>query len=484
MSERKVGKNTIYSIIKSCSSVIFPLITFPYISRVLLTENVGKVNFGNSVVSYFSLLASLGITTYAVRECSKVKNDKLRLEKLSSEIISINILTTIVSYLVLFFVLLFAKPLQPYRLLIIIQSTVIIFTTLGADWLNTTMEDFKYITIRTFCFQLLSLILMFIFVKNEDDYLKYALITVVASSGGNIANIIYRKKYCATKFTLSMNIKKHFPPIMMLFAMILSQQIFVNSDTTILGILRGDYEVGLYSTSVKIYNIINTVISSIAWVVMPQLSNAFSKNDYIKVNNLLRYSIGFNMSIGLPCAVGMGMLAQEIIYIIAGPAYYGAEVSLRILSIAMAISLFWGIVMNMILLPAGKDKPCLWACVISAIVNIVLNLFFIPRWGYIAASITTMLSQVIGFLICIPFVDRRITIQNKKGLLLGPIIGCIVIAAYLMVCKNILYNTYAILLIGVLGSFILYFIVQILLKNDWITEIINNIKNKHRRGNI
>ena len=320
----KIGKNTIYSIIKSCSTVIFPLITFPYISRVLLAENVGKINFGNSVVSYFSLIASLGITTYAVRECSKVKKDKSTLNKLASEIMSINFLTTIVSYVLLIIVLIFAKPLYSYRKLIIIQSTVIVFTTFGADWLNTTMEDFRFITLRTFFFQCLSIILMFIFVKRPSDYLKYACVTVISSSGGNIANIFYRRKYCDTKLTINLNFRKHMPPIILLFAMILAQQIFVNSDTTILGLLRGDYEVGIYSTSVKIYTIINTVITSIAWVVMPQLSYAFSKQDFKKANILLKYVIGFTATLGLPCVAGMGILAPQIIEIIAGSSFLDA----------------------------------------------------------------------------------------------------------------------------------------------------------------
>ena len=408
----KIGKNTIYSIIKSCSTVIFPLITFPYISRVLLAENVGKINFGNSVVSYFSLIASLGITTYAVRECSKVKKDKSTLNKLASEIMSINFLTTIVSYVLLIIVLIFAKPLYSYRKLIIIQSTVIVFTTFGADWLNTTMEDFRFITLRTFFFQCLSIILMFIFVKRPSDYLKYACVTVISSSGGNIANIFYRRKYCDTKLTINLNFRKHMPPIILLFAMILAQQIFVNSDTTILGLLRGDYEVGIYSTSVKIYTIINTVITSIAWVVMPQLSYAFSKQDFKKANILLKYVIGFTATLGLPCVAGMGILAPQIIEIIAGSSFLDASISLRILAIAMFFSLAWGIVMNMILLPSGYDKACLFACAVSAIINIVTNLMFIPIYGFVAAAITTAISQIIGFLICLYYIDDRIEIEN------------------------------------------------------------------------
>lgn len=171
MKSEGLTKNTFYNVIKSCSQIIFPLITFPYISRVLQTENVGKVNFGNSVVSYFTLIASLGIYTYAVREGSKAKKEEGELSRIAGQLVSINLVTTLLSYLLLMAVLLCAKPLKSYRALIIVQSMPIIFTTLGADWLNTVMGDFKYIAARTVLFQALSLIAMFLFVKGPKDYL-------------------------------------------------------------------------------------------------------------------------------------------------------------------------------------------------------------------------------------------------------------------------------------------------------------------------
>lgn len=481
--QEKIGKNTFYNIIKSCSTVIFPLITFPYISRVLLTNNVGKVNFGNSIVSYFSLVASLGITTYAVRECSKVKHDKNKLGVVASEILSINICTTVLAYLALAVTLFVAKTLDSYRKLIIIQSMTIVFTTLGADWLNTTMEDFRYVTIRTFLFQLLALLLMFVFVKEPADYIKYACITVISSSGGNIANIFYRKKYCKIQFTFKMKLRKHLPSIILLFAMILAQQVFVNSDTTILGIIRDDYEVGLYSTSVKIYNIISTLMTSVAWVVMPQLSYSFAKKDYNEVNLLLKYVIGFTVTFGLPCVIGVALLASQIIEIIAGPAYEAAAISLRILTVSMAFSLAWGIVMNMILLPSGADKQCLLACTISAIVNIITNLIFIPKYGFVAAAATTALSQIVGLLICLPFVDKRVHFKNKHATLFGPIVGTLFMAGYLLFCVKLFSNLWLTTIIGILGSVIIYFIIQVLLKNEWFLDfVIKKIKKSQKKN--
>lgn len=483
LMQNNIQKNTLYNIIKSCSTVVFPLITFPYISRVLLTDNVGKVNFSNSVVSYFSLIASLGITTYAVRECSKVKHDKNKLSTVASEILSINVCTTVIAYLALFITLAVARPLESYRALIVIQSMTILFATLGADWLNTTMEDFRFVTIRTFLFQLLSLILMFVFVRTPDDYIKYACITVISSSGGNIVNIFYRRRYCKTFFTKCMKLKQHLPPIILLFAMILAQQVFVNSDTTILGIIRGDYEVGLYSTSVKIYNIISTLMTSVAWVVMPQLSYSFAKKDYDKVNSLLKYVIGFTATLGLPCVMGMGILAPQIIEIIAGPAYADAAISLRILAVAMAFSLVWGIVMNMILLPSRADKPCLLACVVSAIVNIVANVIFIPNYGFAAAATTTAVSQIVGLIICLPYVDKRVKFQKKFSILFGPVVGTAFMTGYLVFCVNFFSGLWTTTIISFVGSVFIYFILQIILKNEWVLEFLGKFAAKIRKQN-
>ena len=133
MQKSSVKKNTIFNTIKTVFGIIFPLITFPYISRVLMAENVGKVNFGNSIVSYFSLIASLGVSTYAIRECSKVRDNQDELNKTASQIFSINIVSTLISYLALAVTLIVARPLDNYRELICIQSATILFTTLGAD---------------------------------------------------------------------------------------------------------------------------------------------------------------------------------------------------------------------------------------------------------------------------------------------------------------------------------------------------------------
>lgn len=479
-STTSVKKNTLFNTIKTISAIIYPLITFPYISRVLLTENVGKINFGNSVVNYFSLIASLGVTTYAVRECSKYKEDREKLGETASQIISINAWSMVIAYLALAVTLTAARPLDNYRTLIIIQSSTILFSTLGADWLNTAMEDFRFIAVRTMGMQIFSLILMFLLIKNPEDYLTYAVISVVASSGANVINIFYRRRYCKTKFVLHIDWKKHFPPILLLFSMMLSQIIYTSSDTTILGLYKGDFQVGLYSTSVKIYNIVNTVVASVAWVVMPQLSINFARKDFKQVNSLLKYSLNFIVVLGLPCLVGLNVITKEIIFLIAGESYLGAGLSLRILTISLACSFISGWIGNMMMLPAGKERQSLKASVVSAAVNIILNLILIPVWGLNAAAATTAVSEFLGIILKRPYIDKEIRIDRVKQMLAAPVVGSIGIVIISITVKCLIKSPYMIAVFTIIFSGLLYFSVLILMKNEFtmnfIKPIISNLR--------
>ena len=359
MKQHSIKKNTIYNSLKTISAVLFPLITFPYISRTLLTENVGKINFGLSIVSYFSLIASLGISTYAIRECSSVKDDKEKLGYVASQIFSINIITTVVSFIALFITLKYYHKLDNYRLLIIIQSLNIISNTLGADWLNTAMEDFKYITYRTVGFQIISLLLIVLLVKKPSDYIKYAMISTLSSSGANIVNIWYRKRYCDVKFVTNfiyeIEWRRHLTPILYLFVMILAQTVFNSVDSTMLGLMHGDYEVGIYSTAHRILNIINQLVGSLLWVIMPRMTQYFSDENYNEVNRLVRKILGFNFTLGLPCALGCILIADDIIMLVAGEPFLEAGPVLQILMIGFLFSLIGGNLLgNAILLPSKQ----------------------------------------------------------------------------------------------------------------------------------
>jgi len=461
-----VNKNTIFNTLKTVSGIIYPLITFPYISRVLMAENVGKINFGNSVVAYFSLIASLGVTTYAIRECSRVSGNREELEATASQLMSINLISTFIAYMALAVTLLVARPLDNYRELICIQSTTILFTTLGADWINSAKEDFKFIAIRTIGMQVVSLGLMFVFIHKPEDYITYAVISVIASSGANIINIFYRRKFCRIKFTFNIEWKKHMPPIMLMFSVILAQTIYCNSDMTMLGLIKGDFEVGLYSTSVKIYNLVNQVVASIALVVMPQLSVGFAKSDYKQVNYLLRYALSFIVTLGLPCIVGLNVIAKPIIGVIGGEEYLGASISLHILTLALMCSFFGGWIGNMMLIPAGRESVCLKVGIISAVLNVILNFLMIPVWGLNGAAFTTFIAELVGILLVVRKIDNNIKISNVWNVLKAPIVGSMLIALIGISISNTGISYLAITVLTICISVPAYAVILYIFKNE------------------
>lgn len=481
--KKNLKVNTILNMIKTGSNIIFPLITIPYVLRILSADNVGKVDFGNSFVSYFSLIASLGISTYAIRECAKVRDDRKKLDRLASQIFSINICTTIIAYVLMAISLVVFRKLDSYRSLIIIQSTVILFTTVGADWINTAMEDFVYITLRSVLFQILSLGLMFLFVKTPDDYMKYALITVLSSSGSSISNIIYRKKNCKMRFTWDIPWKTHMVPILFLFVMSLSQTVFNSADITMLGLIKGNYAVGIYSTAAKIEKILNQLIASIVYVLMPRLSYMFDIEDYDNINILLRKVLAVFVTIGFPCCAGATVMAKEIVLIVGGENYVGATLVLQILLLSTFFSLVGGSFLgNIVLLPSGNEKKFMIICCISTVINVIANAILIPVFGVYAAAATTAFSSLIILILLLFSIDERIKITKIPQLFVAPSIGCIIMSICCYYLKKMFVSLIMRTAICVILGIIVYMSIQIILKNELLEEIIGKTIKKLKKG--
>lgn len=478
--QKSIKVNMILNGIKGLLSVLFPLITFPYVSKILGVENIGKYNFASSIINYFTLLAGLGISTYAIREGARIRDDKDNLNKFCKEMFTINIISTIISYLLLIILLFLVPKFHSYTVLLLILSLQIIFSTFGIEWIYSIYEDFKFITIRSIVFQLLGLILMFSFVHTKNDLYVYAIITVIASVGSNIINFFYSKKYCNVSITKKFNLKKHIKPIMVLFATTVAVTIYVNSDITVLGFLTNDYHVGIYSVSTKIYTIIKSLLASIVTVTIPRFSSLLSKkkNDEFKETAEEVYKI--LLTVVIPSIVGIICLRKEIILIIAGESYLDAQLSLAILSVAMIICLgayFYGQAM---LVPLKQENKVLKITIVSAFINIVLNFILIPFWKENAAAFTTLLAELIAFLYCKYETKKIIKLDSFVNVFIKCVVGCIPIIFIDLIIKKLFNNFIIATVLIVILSVIAYLIVEIILKNDIVLYYLNKIKSKFK----
>lgn len=392
-----IKKNATLNIIKQICMIIFPLITFPYATRILHAENYGMFTFASSIISYISLIAALGINNYAVREGARIRDDKCQIKRFANEIFTINIISTLIAFVILA-VLMFAwRKLDPYAGIIIILASNVLFTTLGTDWINVIFEDYEYITKRYIFCQIIAVVLLFVLVKNQDDVLKYSFVTVVGSIIANIMNMFYiRKKYqIKVSFVVSKDIFSHLAPVMLLFANAVAVSIYIHSDTTILGILKTDYEVGIYGVASRVYIMVKQVANAAIYVIIPRVASLIKNNKGTEINNLYSKTLGSVMLIIIPAIVGLIMQSGNIIRLLAGVEYIDAIQPLIILACALIFATTSCLYINGVLIPYRREKIVLQLTIVSAVINIGLNIMLIPVLSYNAAALTTLFSEML-----------------------------------------------------------------------------------------
>lgn len=474
---RSLGKNAILNSIRQLLNVVFPLITIPYTSRVLSVNSMGIYNFSSNYASYFLLLASLGIQTYAVREGAKYRDNSSRISDFSSQIFTINIISTIISYIVLIISLQFPF-FKKYVLTIIVFSLQIIFTTIGTEWIYTIYEDFTYITVRSILFKVLSIVLLFVFVREPNDFLTYASVTVFASVGSNVLNYVHAKSIVKIRLITDFaQLKPHIKPIFTIFFSTLAVNIYVASDTTLLGFIKGNHAVGIYGVASKIYGTIAPFLASILIVTVPRLAMLFGKRDLKEYESVLRSVIKVMITILIPSSIGIIMLAPEIITIISGKKYLTSVTPLRFLAIALIFSLLNTIVSECVMIPAHEEKKLLKVNLIAASVNLVLNLALMPFFSFNAAAVTTVVSEATSMAIN-TFEMKKVmygVIKSKhilKGLIQS-IIGCIPIIIICLFVKEIIYSIWLRGLVTIVLSIVVYVCALLFMKNDAVIDLLN-----------
>lgn len=468
MRKKSLTVNAILNGIKTVMSIIFPLISFPYVSRILQVDNIGKYNFSASIISYFQLVAGLGIATYSVREGARYTDDSKKMSEFSSEIFAINLFSTCIAYLLLLLSILIVPKIHEYEILILILSVQLFFTAVGVEWLYQIYEDFLYITVRSIILQAVSLVLMLLLVKSQEDLYIYASITVFASVGSNIINWIQARKFCKIRLTCNKAMIRHVRPILVFFAMDIAKIIYISSDTTILGFMTSDYNVGLYSVSTKIYTIVKNMLASVLVVSIPRLSNYLGNKRNNEYTETLNNIVNTLVAIVVPAVVGLGCMSSNIIRMLSGEQYIEGARALQILSLALLVSIFGWVYNSCVLVPNKKEGKVLVAMIVSALLNVVLNLILIPYGKQNAAAFTTFLAELCSLIICMYYSKGVVKIVIEPKNIVSTALGSVCI---FIICKTVyieklgqIGNTIGIIIL----SAIVYLGVLILLKNPII----------------
>lgn len=485
MSMKSLKVNAVLNTAKTICSIIFPLITIPYASRILHSGNYGKVSWSNSVIQYFILFASLGIATYAQREGPRFRDQKEKFRIFSSELFTINVFTTIIAYVVLFISLIVFTKMRNYKNIILIQSLMIILSTLGLDWVNTVYEDYFYITVRYIIIQIICLIALFVFVRSSNDYLIYAFIMVIANAGGNLFNIFYVRKYTRVTIVPLKQCKQHMAPVFKLFAVSLATVIYISSDITILGIYKGDKDVGVYSIASRVYSTIKTILNALMAVALPRLSFYLGHQEEDNFNTLLRSIFNYLITFILPVNCGLFMLSKPIMFLLGGTEYIRGFMPLRILSLSLFFAVFACYFATGIVLLYKMDNVYLISTFISSISNVVLNFILIPYLGYNGAAITTLIAEFLMVSITAYYSFKQDNIKKNAKYIFGNykiiISSCLGSLAILITCMiiNILvYNQILVILFSVIISVFVYIVFLKLFHNPILDYVINMVRSK------
>lgn len=476
-----LGENAVLNATKSALSVLFPLITYPYALRILGAVNIGKVSYVNSIVSYFAIIAALGVATYGVREGAKLKEHRAAFENFVGEVFTINVISTLITYVVLalFFFLVFRE--SEYGLLMAILSLSIVLTTLGVDWINTVFEDFIFITVRSIIVHIVSMILLFVLVKKTDDYYIYAGLQIFPTAIICISNWFYCKKYVKIRFRRPINAKLHLKPLLIMLAGSITISLYVNSDVTMLGIFSGDYSVGIYTASTKIYSVIKNILSAVYAVTVPTLSVCVGNKAWNKYKELYSNIFGGISILLLPAVTGMFLLSNEIMLVMGGDEYASAVTSLRILSIALLFAIYGGLVTACLNITLGREKDNLVATVYSAFINIGLNFVFIPEFSINGAAFTTLIAEAFVFLYCIiKNQDRKKYIDYLflRREIRNAIIGCVGMSAVVLLIKYLINGVFQRVAVSVVVGGFLYFVIEYALRDAIVLKYINSFLNK------
>lgn len=377
---QSVKVNYILNLINTGTQMLFPLITFPYVCRVIEADGIGQINFFQSIISYISLFTCLGILMYAIREIARDRNDVVQMNRTAMEILLLHSMLTLVGYAIVAILCLTVPQIQVNIPLFLILSLTIFFTAIGCEWFYQGIEDFKYITIRGLIIKTVSVVLLFIFVKSKTDLLYYGCYTVFGVLGGNIFNFFRLRKYIHRENIIfsELHIKRHIKPVLKVFSFSVVTSIYLQLNTVLLGFLKNALAVGYFAAASKVMQMLLAMSACLGSVMMPRASHLIAENKEDEFNRLIQKSYDFTMAIALPMTIGLIFCAPSLITALCGVKFEHSILPSQIIApiiLMVAISNVFGI---QVLFPKGKINIVTLCCGIGAVADLILNLCLIP----------------------------------------------------------------------------------------------------------
>lgn len=477
---QSITKNALYNVLLNVAAVIFPLITAPYISRVLEPDGVGLFNFSNIYAGYFAMVAMLGIPTYGVREVAKLREDKAALTDLVSQLISIAVITTVgVSILYIVSIALIGRLSENY-IIFLIAGFVIYLAPFKINWYFQGIEDFGFITKVSLAVRTASVICLFIFVRDKSDLVIYVVISVLGTVLADLWNYF---KMCRAgikpRLTLK-GLKPHISPLLVLFTSVIAMSIYTVLDTLMLGFITDYEQVGYYSNSMHMSKVVLSAVTSLSLVAVPRVSYYMKDKDYDNINQLIKKSFSVVSFLAIPLAIGLACIAPTFIPLFFGPKFMGSILPLMILSMLIIAIGFNNLTGVQILIGMGFDKLFLYSVLVGTVSNFLLNCILIPMMEAVGASIASVVAETLILFVTTFYVYKKTPIRiGGLSDIIKALLGSLLFIPLILLLKSYFEGWWLVAVFVVSGG-IVYLGIEALLRNNSVdffkTVILSRIK--------
>ena len=475
---KSIKSNYILNLVNTGTQLFFPLITFPYICRVIGVEGVGLVDFYNSIIGYITLFTCLGIPLYAIREVARLRDNSKEVAKTTVEVLLLHSFLTFFGYIVVIILCFFVPDIQRNIPLFLILSLTLFFTAIGCEWFYQGIEDFAYITIRGIVVKIISIILLFVFVKSENDLLYYGGYCVIGVLGGNIFNFFRLRKYIKKDdFVFSdLHIFRHLKPALKVFFFNITVSFYIKFNPVLLGLIKNDIAVGFYSAAVKLMTILISLSACLGNVMMPRLSNLLEKNSADEFKRLIQKSYDLTILLTVPLTFGLVITAPYIIRLLCGMEFLDSIPASQIIAPIVLMVGISNVIGIQYLYPKGKISLVTLCCGIGALFDIVICIILVPSISFIGAAIAYLAAESFTTLSMILLTRKELPVVylNRNHVLC--IIGAIAMSVTVLFLQHMLRinDIYSFGLQVVVGG-IVYLLFLLLTKEEIVYGIFSYV---------
>lgn len=476
LKKKSLLKNYIYNLIYQVLVLILPLVTTPYISRVLGAENIGIYSYTLSIVTYFILFGSLGVALYGQREIAYYQKDKKKYSIIFWEIVILRAITMTISLILFYLIFVNGNQYQIYYKILILE---LIGNCIDISWFFQGLEEFKKTVVRNMIIRLISVISIFTFVKSQNDLKIYFWIYVLSTSIGNASLWLYLPKFLTKVKIKELHLFRHLKPTLGLFIPQIAVQVYTVLDRTMIGAIISDKsEVGFYDQSQKIIKLLMTIITSLGTVMLPRIANTFASGEKEKINNYMKRSFNMVFLLAFPMIFGIISVSKAFVPIFFGEGYDKVAILMNVIS---PIILFIGlsnVTGTQYLLPTKRQKEYTISVIIGAITNFIMNACLIWKFGAIGASIGTVIAEFTVTAVQLYFVRNDFDFKQIIKISKNYVISSIAMFIVCIIIGSVVKSNMISIIIQVIFGVGIYGVCLLALKDEFVNSIIKKVIHK------